>query len=95
MRCSTARASHTVASQCAPTSCAWLCDVYVERPARGGGVGLALASAVVNELRPFKLKRVILSTLDAHGLYEKVGFESFPNPERLMLLSAGGLDPSG
>jgi hypothetical protein len=33
------------------------------------------------------LKRVMLSTLDAHGLYEQVGFVPFPDPEKLMLLS--------
>ncbi len=66
---------------------AWLCDVYVAPSVRGGGLGLALASAVVERLRPMSLKRVILSTLDAHGLYEKVGFEPIPNPEKLMWLS--------
>lgn len=67
---------------------AWLCDVYVDRSARGSGVGLALATAVTDYLRPMALKRVILSTLDAHGLYRKVGFEPFPNPERLMQLAS-------
>jgi len=33
------------------------------------------------------LKRVMLSPLDAHGLYEQVGFVPFPNPEKLMLLN--------
>jgi GNAT superfamily N-acetyltransferase len=65
---------------------AWLCDVYVARPARGKGVGLMLARAVTDQLRPLALKRVILSTLDAHGLYEKVGFGPFPNAEKLMQL---------
>jgi hypothetical protein len=32
------------------------------------------------------LKRVMLSTLDAHGLYEQVGFVAFPYPEELMIL---------
>jgi len=33
-----------------------------------------------------ELKRTMLSTLDAHALYEKVGFVPFPDPEKLMLL---------
>lgn len=65
---------------------AWLCDVYVAPAARGLGAGLLLAETVVATLRPMHLRRVLLSTLDAHGLYEKVGFEGFPEPERLMQL---------
>lgn len=68
---------------------AWVCDVYVDPAARGLGIGLLLADTVVKTLRPLKLKRTLLSTLDAHGLYEKVGFESLPNPEKLMQLGHG------
>ena len=66
---------------------AWVCDVYVDPSTRGLGIGLLLAESVVATLRPMGLKRVLLSTLDAHGLYERVGFESFPNPEKLMQLN--------
>lgn len=65
---------------------AWVCDVYVARAARGQGIGVLLAESIVETLRPMALKRVMLSTLDAHGLYERVGFESFPDPEKLMQL---------
>ncbi|MGM1018155.1 MAG: GNAT family N-acetyltransferase [Actinomycetota bacterium] len=65
---------------------AWLCDVYIARSARGSGAGTMLASAVVERLRPFGLKRVLLATADAHGLYEKVGFVTYPTPEKLMVL---------
>ena len=64
----------------------WLCDVYVDRECRGKGIGLLLSRAVVDVLAPLGLKRVMLSTLDAHGLYEQVGFVPFPDPEKLMLL---------
>jgi GNAT superfamily N-acetyltransferase len=66
---------------------AWLCDVYVDREYRGKGIGLLLSRAVVDALAPMDLKRVMLSTLDAHGLYEQVGFVPFPDPEKLMLLN--------
>ncbi|KQM59229.1 GNAT family N-acetyltransferase [Agreia sp. Leaf210] len=65
---------------------AWVCDVYVEPARRGLGVGRLVADAVVNALVPLDLTRVMLSTLDAHGLYEQVGFVPFPNPEKLMIL---------
>ncbi|MFD1721866.1 GNAT family N-acetyltransferase [Amnibacterium endophyticum] len=66
---------------------AWLCDVYVSPGARGKGLGLFLATAVVETLRPLELNRVLLSTLDAHGLYERVGFTEFPDPQKLMILA--------
>ncbi|TFB69833.1 GNAT family N-acetyltransferase [Cryobacterium sp. Hz9] len=66
---------------------AWLCDVYIDRPSRGRSLGLFLAQAVVDTLSPMHLKRVLLSTLDAHGLYEQVGFTPFPDPQKLMILS--------
>lgn len=65
---------------------AWLCDVYVDRTVRSQGVGRLLSEAVVDTLRPLSLKRVLLSTLDAHKLYEKVGFIPFPDPQKLMML---------
>lgn len=65
---------------------AWVCDVYVTPAARGLGIGLLLSEAIVATLRPLKLKRVLLATVDTHGLYEKVGFEGYPHPEGLMQL---------
>lgn len=66
---------------------AWVCDVYVDPDGRGLGLGLLLARAVVDLLAPMGLSRVMLSTLDAHGLYEKVGFVPVPDPQKLMLLA--------
>ncbi|MGX1480740.1 UNVERIFIED_CONTAM: GNAT superfamily N-acetyltransferase [Streptomyces canus] len=66
---------------------AWLCDVYVAPTQRGIGLGTWLATAVRDHLAPYKLKRVLLSTLDAHEIYAKVGFIPFPDPSRLMILS--------
>ncbi|GGT76654.1 MULTISPECIES: GNAT family N-acetyltransferase [Streptomyces] len=65
---------------------AWLCDVYVDRPARGTGLGTALVTAVRDHLEPFGLRRVMLATADAHGVYEKVGFQPLRNPDKWMAL---------
>lgn len=73
------------------TTFGWLCDVYVPLVARGRGVGLTLAIAVADRLRPMKLTRVLLSTSDAHELYVKVGFERLGNSENLMRLSEKAL----
>ncbi|BDM74243.1 N-acetyltransferase (plasmid) [Streptomyces nigrescens] len=66
---------------------AWLCDVYVAPAHRGKGLGTWLAGAVRDHLARYPLKRVLLSTLDAHGVYAQVGFAPVPNPQQLMILN--------
>ncbi len=70
---------------------AWLCDVYVDRDHRGRGLGSRLSEAVVTKLRTMRLKRVLLSTLDAHEVYGRVGFVPIPCPGQFMLLA----EPTG
>lgn len=66
---------------------AWLCDVYVDRAHRGSGVGRALVAAVVDHLEPLSLRRTLLATADAHGVYARFGFQPLTAPERWMELS--------
>jgi len=54
---------------------AWLCDVYVDAEHRGRGVGLALVEAVHDQLARWGVKRAMLATRDAHGVYARFGFE--------------------
>lgn len=63
---------------------AWLCDVFVAPESRGQGLGKMLAAAVVDDLEPLGLKRVLLSTGDAHGLYAKYGFAPLEEPTKVM-----------
>ncbi|CAN5336255.1 GNAT family N-acetyltransferase [soil metagenome] len=63
---------------------AWLCDVFVSPDARGHGVGKALMTGIIADLEPFNLRRIALRTADAHGLYERYGFEVLGEPERWM-----------
>ncbi|MFF7393008.1 GNAT family N-acetyltransferase [Streptomyces scabiei] len=65
---------------------AWLCDVYVAPSARGNGLGTALVAAVREHLRPSGLRRLLLATHDAHGVYAKLGFEPLAKPEQYMAL---------
>ena len=65
---------------------AWLCDVYVDRSARGRGLGTAFVAAVCEHLQPLGLRRVLLATHDAHGVYEKLGFTALDRPDRWMAL---------
>ncbi len=65
---------------------AWLCDVYVDPSVRGKGIGTALVGAVREHLRPYGLKRMLLSTRDAHTVYAKTGFAPLESPDRWMAL---------
>jgi len=51
----------------------YLCDVIVDAPYRGQGVGKALAERILFDERLRDLKG-ILGTRDAKGLYERYGF---------------------
>ncbi|AXH90232.1 GNAT family N-acetyltransferase [Micromonospora aurantiaca] len=54
---------------------AWLCDVYVDPAERGSGLGTWLAGAVRDHLNELGVRRILLATLDAHGVYAKIGFK--------------------
>jgi GNAT superfamily N-acetyltransferase len=66
------------------TTFAWLCDVFVSPSHRGRGLGTILAEWAAGWGVRHGVKRVLLSTLDAHGMYEKVGFKPLAHPERWM-----------
>ncbi|CBG74396.1 MULTISPECIES: GNAT family N-acetyltransferase [Streptomyces] len=65
---------------------AWLCDVYVDPSVRGKGLGTAMVAAVRDHLGPYGLRRVLLATHDAHGVYAKLGFQPLAEPGRWMAL---------
>ncbi|MFE0355061.1 GNAT family N-acetyltransferase [Streptomyces nigra] len=65
---------------------AWLCDVYVDPAVRGKGIGTALVRAVREHLRPYGVRRILLATHDAHGVYAKLGFAALETPEHWMAL---------
>ncbi|MDO3701622.1 GNAT family N-acetyltransferase [Micromonospora sp. C28SCA-DRY-2] len=65
---------------------AWLCDVYVDRGERGRGLGSWLAEAVRDHLDALGVRRILLATNDAHGVYAKVGFTPMSDPHRWMQL---------
>lgn len=70
---------------------AWLCDVYVDRGSRGAGLGVWLVRTVCEHLAPLGLKRILLATADAHGLYERLGFAPLPDAHDWMVLGQGSL----
>jgi GNAT superfamily N-acetyltransferase len=63
---------------------AWVCDVYVDRAARGLGLGTWLARSVVADLREREIPRIVLATADAHEVYRRAGFTELGQPSRWM-----------
>jgi GNAT superfamily N-acetyltransferase len=64
---------------------AWICDVFVDESVRGRGVGKRLMAAIVEDPRLHGLKRMLLATQDAHGLYAAFGFEPLDRPDLWMV----------
>jgi GNAT superfamily N-acetyltransferase len=62
----------------------WLTDVYVMPEHRGRGVGRALVRVFLDNPLLKNLRRWMLSTLDAHGVYSELGFQQLKEPQRLM-----------
>jgi GNAT superfamily N-acetyltransferase len=63
---------------------AWVCDVYVDPAARGRGVGKLLLAEADRLLRESGVRRAMLATADAHGLYEQHGYGPLADPGRWM-----------
>jgi GNAT superfamily N-acetyltransferase len=63
---------------------AYLCDVFVFPQFRGRGLSKAMMDAIIAHPRLQGLRRAMLATSDAHGLYALYGFQPLASPERLM-----------
>lgn len=66
------------------TTFAWLCDVFVHEDYRGLGLGKWLMETVHSHPDLQGLRRWILATRDAHGLYEQYGWTRLASTERWM-----------
>ena len=63
---------------------AWLADVFVVEGKRGRSIGKRLVAAVLGHPRLQGLRRFMLGTRDAFGLYARFGFQPLAYPERFM-----------
>lgn len=63
---------------------AYLVDVFVLEEHRGKGYSSALMSAVMSHPKLQGLRRFLLATSTAHGLYAKFGFTPPAKPQSLM-----------
>jgi GNAT superfamily N-acetyltransferase len=65
---------------------AYLCDVFVLEEHRGKKLGRWLMESVASHPDLQGLRRFVLVTRDAHGLYEQFGFRPLSRPEGYMEL---------
>lgn len=63
---------------------AYLADVYVLEAHRGKGLSKRMISALLELPALQGLRRMMLATRDAHGLYAGFGFTPLTNPSRFM-----------
>lgn len=62
----------------------WVCDLFVVEAHRGRGLGHRLVEAIVDDPELAAMKRLLLATADAHGVYADLGFTPLQQPERWM-----------
>ena len=65
---------------------AYLADVFILEPHRGKGLSKQLMEFVFAHPDLQGLRRFMLATKDAHGLYKQFGFMELSNPVRFMEL---------
>jgi GNAT superfamily N-acetyltransferase len=63
---------------------AYLADVFIAPDYRGRGLSRWLLECILGHSDLHGLRRWMLATKDAHGLYEKLGFTTLKSPESWM-----------
>lgn len=63
---------------------AYLADVFIDETHRGKGLSKWLMEVILSYPDLQGLRRIMLGTKDAHGLYTQFGFVSLNTPERWM-----------
>lgn len=63
---------------------AYLADVFVDETFRGRGLSKWLMKTIMEHPDLQGLRRFMLATRDAHGLYRQFGFTAIASPENLM-----------
>lgn len=74
---------------------AYLADVYVLEAHRGRGLSRRLMAAVMSHPDLQGLRRMMLATRDAHGLYAAYGFEPLAAADRMMEIHRPDIYRSG
>ena len=70
---------------------AYLADVFIVPEHRGRGVGKMLIGRILAHRDLRGLRRIMLSTVDAHGLYAPFGFKPLTHPEWYLTIAFPGV----
>jgi GNAT superfamily N-acetyltransferase len=62
----------------------WLADFYVLQDFRGRGISKKMIARIFEEPWIKRLRRIMLNTSDAHGLYQQFGFSALKDCTRVM-----------
>ena len=65
---------------------AYLCDVFIHEDYRAHGLGKWLMKTIMEHPDLREMRRWVLVTSDAHGLYKQYGFTTIEDPEHWMQL---------
>ncbi len=65
---------------------AYVADVFVVPEHRGRGISKLLMRAILAHPELQQLRRFLLATRDAHGLYRQFGFQPLAHPEHFMTI---------
>jgi GNAT superfamily N-acetyltransferase len=63
---------------------AWIMDVFVLPDYRGIGLSKWMMETMVEQSELKDVRKMMLCTYDAHGLYEQYGFQALDDPEIFM-----------
>jgi N-acetylglutamate synthase-like GNAT family acetyltransferase len=63
---------------------AYLCDVFIDEEYRGHGLGKWLVQSILEHPDLKQIRRWLLATDDAHGLYRQFEFEPLAEPAKWM-----------
>ncbi|MEH7111181.1 GNAT family N-acetyltransferase [Neobacillus niacini] len=63
---------------------AWIMDVFVLPEYRGKGLSKWMMETMIGESELKDVRKMMLCTYDAHGLYEQYGFQTLDDPEIFM-----------
>ena len=63
---------------------AWIADVWVDEAERGQGLGRRMVGWFVEHPDFAGIRRIALTTADAHGVYAELGFMPLLRPDRYM-----------
>jgi GNAT superfamily N-acetyltransferase len=69
----------------------YLADVFIIPEHRGKGLSLELMEAILAHPDLNGLRRILLATSDAHGLYRRFGFTGLADPGIIMQLHRPGI----